>query len=258
MSPILFLPLAVVVALAVFKVPPFTAIFIGALTGGVLAVLVAPERVIAFAGPDDGLPSGLLLLKGVWIAMAGGYSKTTDYPAIDQLVSRGGMASMLNTVWLIIAALSFGGVVERAGVLDRLITPIIDRAKSVGALMASLVASVVGTNIVTADQYISVVLPGRMFRAAFAERGLAPVVLSRAVGASGTPSSALIPWNSCGAYMAATLGVATLSYLPYAVFNLVSPLLVIVFAYAGIRNLGAPAMASVSVQPPGSAEQRHG
>jgi NhaC family Na+:H+ antiporter len=242
MSPILFLPLAVVVGLALCKIPPFTTIFIGALAGGVLAAFVAPERVIAFAGADDGTPRALALLKGVWIALSGGYTLTTDYPAIDQLVSRGGMASMLNTVWLIIVALAFGGVVEKAGVLDRLITPVISAAKSVGALVASLVASVIGTNIITADQYIAVVLPGRMFRNAFAQRGLAPVVLSRTVGASGTPTSALIPWNSCGAYMAATLGVATLSYVPYAVFNLVSPLLAVALAYAGIRMLSAPAI----------------
>jgi NhaC family Na+:H+ antiporter len=151
------------------------------------------------------------------------------------------MASMLNTIWLIITALAFGGVVEKAGVLDRLITPVIDAAKSAGALVASLVAAVLGTNIVTADQYIAIVLPGRMFKNAFARRGYAPVVLSRSVGASATPTSALIPWNSCGAYMAATLGVATFSYLPYAVFNFASPLLAIGIAYLGVRMLRGPA-----------------
>ena len=101
------------------------------------------------------------------------------------LASRGGMDSMLNTIWLIITALAFGGVVEKAGVLDRLITPIIEKAKSDGALVASLVSSIVATNIITADQYIAIVLPGRMFKSAFARRGLAPVVLSRAVGDTG-------------------------------------------------------------------------
>jgi Na+:H+ antiporter, NhaC family len=128
-------------------------------------------------------------------------------------------------------------------VLDRLIAPIINTAKSAGALVASLVASVIATNIATADQYISIVLPGRMFRQAFARRGIAPVVLSRTIAASGTPTSALIPWNSCGAYMAAPLGVPTLSYAPYAVFNLASPLLAIAFAYAGLRMLRIPAAA---------------
>ena len=112
------------------------------------------------------------------------------------LASRGGMDSMLNTIWLIITALAFGGVVEKAGVLDRLITPIIEKAKSDGALVASLVSSIIATNVVTADQYIAIVLPGRMFKSAFAKRGLAPVVLSRTVGDTATPTSALIPWNS--------------------------------------------------------------
>ncbi len=244
-SLVLFLPLLLVVVLALLKFPPFTAIFLGALAGGVLAVFVAPQRVIAFAAAVDGTPTWLALLKGVWLALAGGYKAATGHAAIDQLVTRGGMDSMLNTIWLIITALAFGGVVEKAGVLDRLITPVIERAKSAGTMVASLVGSVFATNVVTADQYIAIVLPGRMFKAAFAKRGLAPVVLSRTIGASGTPTGALVPWNSCGAYMAATLGVATFSYLPYAIFNLASPLLTIVIAYAGIRMLRVAATTGV-------------
>jgi NhaC family Na+:H+ antiporter len=150
------------------------------------------------------------------------------------------MASMLNTIWLVITALAFGGVVEKVGVLDRLIAPLIGAMKSVGALVCAVVCAVVSVNVVTADQYIAIVLPGRMFKGAFRKRGLAPVALSRTIAASGTPTSALVPWNSCGAYMAATLGVATFSYLPYAIFNLASPLLTIAMAYVGIRVLRAP------------------
>ncbi len=233
-SPLLFVPLAVVVVLALFKMPPFSAIFIGALVGGLLAVLVAPDRVIVFAG-GDGLSSPLALLKGVWLALASGYKSTSGFAPVDELASRGGMSSMLNTVWLIIAALAFGGVVEKSGALQKLIAPIIAAAKRVGSLVLSLVAAVATTSIVTADQYMAVVLPARMFKNAFSKRGFEPVVLSRAVGASATPTSALIPWNSCGAYMAATLGVATFSYLPYAIFSLLSPLLVIAFAYLNVR-----------------------
>jgi Na+:H+ antiporter, NhaC family len=235
-SLILFVPLAIVVAFALLKVPPFTTIFIGALAGGVLAVVVAPERVMAFAG-GEGLPSALRLLKGVWLALASGYKSTTGYPAIDRLCTRGGMESMLNTIWLIISALSFGGVVEKIGVLDRLITPIVDAVKSVTALVTALVGAVVATNIVTADQYIAIVLPARMFKNGFRARGIAPVVLSRSVGDSGTVTGALIPWNSCGAYMAATLGVGTLHYAPYAVFCWLSPLVTIAFAYFGLRMM---------------------
>jgi NhaC family Na+:H+ antiporter len=234
-SPVLFLPLAVVIVLAAFRLPPFTAIFLGALAGGILAVFVAPERVVAFADPKGELPAFVALFKGVWLALASGYKAATGHAAIDALITRGGMDSMLNTIWLVITALAFGGVVEKAGVLDRLLSPIIAKAKSDGALVASLSTSIVATNIVTADQYIAIVLPGRMFKTAFRQRGLAPVVLSRTVGDTATPTGSLIPWNSCGAYMAATLGVATLSYAPYAFFAWLSPLLTVAIAYAGIR-----------------------
>ena len=243
----LLVPLVVVVVLALLRFPPFTAIFLGALAGGVLAVIAAPDRVMAFAaksGAEYGIPDWLALLKGVWLALASGYESATGVAVLDQLVSRGGMASMLNTIWLVITALAFGGVIEKAGVLERLITPIIEKAKSVGALVGMTVGSVVATSVATADQYMAIVLPGRMFKDAYAKRGLAPVVLSRTIGASGTPTSALIPWNSCGAYMAATLGVATLSYAPYAVFNMASPLLAILVATIGLRTLRiAPARA---------------
>ncbi len=152
---------------------------------------------------------------------------------LDVLASRGGMSSMLDTIWLVITAFAFGGVVEKAGFLARLIQPIIDWAKSFGSLVASLVAAIFMTNVTTADQYLAVVLPARMFKSEFERRGLAPVVLSRSVGATATPTSALVPWNSCGAYMAATLGVATVHYFPYAVFNFASPVLVVVLAALG-------------------------
>ncbi|MCC8395648.1 Na+/H+ antiporter NhaC [Paraburkholderia sp. MMS20-SJTR3] len=251
----LFVPLILVIVLALLKTPPFTAIFLGALAGGVLAVCVAPERVIAFAAARPDVPEWLAVVKGVWLALANGYKLSTGNPQLDLLVSRGGMESMLDTVWLIITALAFGGVVEKCGVLERVITPVIERAKSAGALVASLVASIVATNIVTADQYIAVVLPARMFKNAFAQRGFEPVVLSRAVGDAATPTGALIPWNSCGAYMAATLGVSTLSYAPYAVFCFLSPLLTVAIAYAGVRmpriaTPAAPAAPVASAGPP--------
>ena len=231
-----FLPLILVLALAVLRWPPFVTIFLGALAAGVLAIVTAPERVIAFADAS-GVARGLALLKGVWAALANGHVSATGEPAVDQLLSRGGMESMLGTVWLILVALAFGGVVEKAGVLDRLIGPLIAAARSTGALVATLVGSAFATNVLASDQYIAVVLPGRMFRGAFERRGLAPVVLSRALGDSGTVTSPLIPWNSCGAYMAATLGVATTSYIPFAFFNLINPLVSIAFAFLGLRML---------------------
>lgn len=238
-----FLPLVLVLGLALLRMPPFTTIIIGALAGGVLAVFRAPERVLAFADAE-GLPAWLGLIKGVWAALGTGFVSDTGIAAVDDLLTRGGMASMLGTVWLIIAALAFGGVIEKAGILERLIGPVIRAAKSTGTLVLSLVAAAFSTNVLAADQYIAIVLPGRMFRKAFEARGLAPVVLSRAVGDSATVTSPLIPWNSCGAFMAAALGVATTSFAPYCFFNLLNPLMTIAFAFAGFRMLqaaGAPA-----------------
>jgi NhaC family Na+:H+ antiporter len=239
-TPWLFLPLLLVALLAFYKFTPFTAIFSGALAGGLLAVIIAPDRVIAFAGGAEDVPTGIALLKGTWLALASGYKSTTGVPALDQLASRGGMASMLNTIWLVITALAFGGIVEKAGILERFIQPITRWAKSAGSLVATLVASVFATNVVTGDQYIALVLPARMFKSAFAERGYDPVVLSRTIATSATPTSALVPWNSCGAYMAATLGVGTLHYAPYAVFNYTVPLLTIGLAFAGRRMFQLP------------------
>ncbi|MFO1121875.1 MAG: Na+/H+ antiporter NhaC family protein [Hyphomicrobiales bacterium] len=244
MSLFLFLPLVLVAVLALLKFPPFTAIFAGALAGGVVAAIAFPDRVVAYAAAGD-LPRFLAIIKGVWLALAEGYKTETGNPSIDLLVSRGGMVSMLNTIWLVITALAFGGVVEKAGVLDRLIQPLVDRIKSTSALVSAMIGSVAGANVVTADQYIAIVLPARMFKSAFAGLGFSPVVLSRAVGATATPTSALVPWNSCGAYMAATLGVGTLHYAPYAVFNFASPLIVIVFAFLNFRM---PRSAAKSVQ----------
>ena len=234
-----FLPLLVVIALAAMRLPPFTTIMMGALAGAVLAVVTAPERVIAFAA-DPGLATPLALLKGAWLALASGYTSTTGYEAIDMLASRGGMERMLDTIWLIIVALAFGGVVEKAGVIERLIAPVLAVVKSNGSLVAATVGSTVATNVVTADQYIAIVLPGRMFKGAFQKRGLAPVVLSRSLGDSATVTSALIPWNSCGAFMAATLGVATVAYAPFTFFNILSPLISVALAFLGIRMLKAP------------------
>jgi NhaC family Na+:H+ antiporter len=234
-----FLPLVVVIVLAAMRLPPFTTIMTGALAGAVLAVILSPERVIAFAADPD-LSTPLALLKGAWLALASGYTSTTGYEAIDMLASRGGMERMLDTIWLIIVALAFGGVVEKAGVIERLIAPVLARVRSNGGLVAATVGSTVATNVVTADQYIAIVLPGRMFKGAFQKRGLAPVVLSRSLGDSATVTSALIPWNSCGAFMAATLGVATVAYAPFTFFNVLSPLISVALAFLGIRMLKAP------------------
>jgi NhaC family Na+:H+ antiporter len=180
-TPWALLPLVFVFALAVLRVPPFVTIFAGALLGGVLAAVFNAHQVAAFA-QDPSLPAPLALLKGIWSALANGYVSSTNEPDIDRLLSRGGMESMLNTIWLIVTALAFGAVVENAGLLNRLIDPVLHKVRSIGSLVVAVVGSCVGLNIIASDQYIAILLPARMFRVEFDRRGLLPVVLSRAVG----------------------------------------------------------------------------
>jgi NhaC family Na+:H+ antiporter len=175
------------------------------------------------------------LLKGVWSVLSNGYIASTGDKALDQIMTRGGMSSMMNTVWLIITALAFGAVMEHAGLLNRLVDPLIRRAKSDGGLVSTVVGTSVLSNVVTSDQYISIALPARLFGPAFAARRLAPVMLSRVVGDSATVTSPLIPWNSCGAYMAAALGVSTTAYFGFCFFNILNPLVSIAFTWLGWR-----------------------
>jgi NhaC family Na+:H+ antiporter len=231
-----FVPLVVVVALSVLRVAPFVAILGGALVGGVMAVVLQPGLVLAHAARPD-LPDWIGLLKGVWEALATGFVYQSGDPDLDTLLSRGGMDSMLNTIWLIMAALAFGAVLEHAGMLERIVAPTVALARSTVALVATVVAAAIGMNIVAGDQYLSVVLPGRMFKGEFERRGLAPRLLSRTIGDSGTVTAPLVPWNSCGAYMAATLGIATFAFLPYAFFNLLNPLTTILAAFLVGRTM---------------------
>ena len=225
-------PLAVVFYMAYKKVPPLPTILFGALLGGVLAVFLQPGGVLALADAPE-LSKGMAMAKGVWLALSSGYVSTTGVEAVDDLLTRGGMESMLVTIWLIITALSFGAVLEHTGMLRRLIDAALKRAKSTGSLVTTVIMSCIGINIVAADQYIAIVLPGKMYRAEFQKRGLDSRNLSRVIEDSGTLTSPLVPWNTCGAYMAATLGVATLAYLPFAFFNLINPLVSMIYGFTG-------------------------
>jgi NhaC family Na+:H+ antiporter len=222
-----------VLGLAMARFHALPVILFGALLGAVFAVLFQPGLVAAYGGADE-IGFGLALLKGAWMALMDGYAATTGNAVVDDLLSRGGMSSVLTTIWLIISALTFGAVLEHAGMLQRIIQGVIRAAKSTGALITSVLLTSIGTNIVTGDQYIAIVLPGRMFRAEFRRRRLKARNLSRTIEDAGTLTSPLIPWNTCGAYMATTLGVATLAYLPWAFLNLVNPFVAALLAFRGI------------------------
>ena len=227
-----FVPLVVVFGLAFKRFPALPAILAGALAGAIVGAFLQPDLAAALAG-DDELPRGLAVFKGVWITLFDGYSSTTGNELVDELLSRGGMSSMLNTVWLVVCALSFGALLEHTGMLARLIQAVIRAAKSTWSLITSVVLTSIGTNIVAADQYIAIVLPGRMFREEFRRRRIKARNLSRTIEDSGTLTSVLVPWNTCGAYMSATLGVATLAYLPFAFLNLINPLIAIAYGIRG-------------------------
>ena len=248
-SVLALLPLAVVMYMAYKKIPPLPTILFGALLGGIMAVILQPDGVLRFADSPD-LPRGIALTKGVWLALSNGYTSSTGVAEVDELLTRGGMSSMLVTIWLILTALAFGAVLEHAGMLKRLIDGALKRAKSTGSLVTTVVLSCIGINIVAADQYIAIVLPGKMYRAEFARRRLDPKNLSRVIEDAGTLTSPLVPWNTCGAYMAATLGVATLAYLPFAFFNLINPLVSIIYGFTGftiVKMDGADEVAEPAV-----------
>jgi NhaC family Na+:H+ antiporter len=151
------------------------------------------------------------------------------------------MASLLTTVWLVVAALSFAAILERAGFLDRLLLPVVAHARTRGRLILAVNMSGVGLNVIAGDQYVADVLPSRMFRGEFERRKLPPEMLSRAVEDSGTVTSVLVPWNTCGAYISGVLGVSTASYFPYCFFNLLSPVLDVIFGFTGFRMPAGPA-----------------
>lgn len=239
----LLLPLLLMLLLVFKRFPAFPAIVISALAGALFAVLFQPQQVAALAGEDLAIGAGFVQLKGVWIALFAGYTSNSGNEFLDALLSKGGMSSMLNTVWLIISALGFGGVLERTGILGYLLGLALRSVKSVGSLIATTVVTCIGTNVLAADQFIAVALPGRMYRNAYRDRGLSALNLSRTLEDSATLTSALIPWNTCGAYMSATLGVATLSYAPYAFFNLFCPLIAIAYGYLHV------ALKPLSVDP---------
>jgi NhaC family Na+:H+ antiporter len=174
-------------------------------------------------------------IEATYAAMASGFVSTSGNETIDALFSRGGMASMLTTVWLILGALSFAAIMEHAGLLDRLIAPLVAHARSAGRLLVAVAATSMGLNVVTGDQYVAVVLPSRVFRVQFARHGLAPRMLSRTVEDTGTVTSPLVPWNSCGAYMTGVLGVSTMQYAGWACFNYLNPVVALAYALTGFR-----------------------
>lgn len=228
-------PLVVLLTLAIRKMPAFPAVAIGALLGALWAVIFQPEVIAKLATQDH--QGWLASVTVAWTALFDGVSMDTGNSELNDLLSGGGMSSMLNTIWLIMCALTFGAVLEKVGLLKRAVSVFLKGAKSAGDMISRTILTCIGTNLITADQYMSIVMPGRMYKDEFAKRGLHQLNLSRSLEDGGTLTSPLIPWNTCGAYMHSVLHVDPFSYFFYAVFNLISPVMAIIYAYVGIKIL---------------------
>ena len=249
-APVCLLPLVLLIALSIFRVPPFIAIFGTAIASCALAPFTQPQLVAHFVGKPD-QNAVLNSIEASYKALGEGFVLKTGNENINALFSGGGMSSMLTTVWLIFGALSFAAIMEHAGFLNRLISPLVAKAKTSGWLIATVICTCFGLNVVAGDQYVADVLPSRAYRDAFARAGLAPRMLSRTVEDSGTVTSPLIPWNSCGAYMTGVLGVPTIEYLPYAFFNIANPIIAMLFGFTGLFvERSGPARTDKAVEAP--------
>ncbi|MEA1878291.1 MAG: Na+/H+ antiporter NhaC [Bacteroidota bacterium] len=232
-TPWLFLVPALLIFIIIKKVPPLPALMAGTLLGVIFALIFQPDVVHDIAGNPASKIAGVYI--GSLKAMFGEISIPTSDPAINELLSTSGMAGMLNTIWLILTAMVFGGIMERAGMLKSISDAIIARAKSTGSLISATTGTCLFFNVTASDQYMAIVVPGRMFAKVYKERGLKPEVLSRTLEDSATVTSVLIPWNTCGATQAGILGVSTMTYAPYAFFNIISPFMTMLFAWLNFK-----------------------
>ncbi|WP_418990608.1 Na+/H+ antiporter NhaC family protein [Alistipes sp.] len=219
------------------KLPAIVTLFAATVFAAVAMLVAQPELVARVAGAETlDCMSGF---RGVLMTSFGPTAIPTGSEQLDQLVSTRGMAGMLDTVWLIVCAMCFGGVMTGSGMLRSLTRIFLRLVRRTFSAVASTVGAGIFFNLCTADQYISIILSGRLFRELYAERGLEPRLLSRSVEDSATVCSVLIPWNSCGMTQATVLGVSTFVYAPYCIFNIVSPLMSLAVAAIGwkIRKL---------------------
>jgi len=232
-TPWLFAVPVLVIALIVRKTPPLAALLIGTLGGAVAALLFQPELIRTLSGSTElNFESVYItLLNAITVDLAVESSNTV----LNDLFTSGGMAGMLGTIWLIICAMVFGGVMESIGALSKITAALLKLSKSTFGLVANTVGSCLALNVTASDQYLAIVVPGKMFAKAYEQKGLAPENLSRTIEDSGTVTSVLVPWNTCGAYHSSVLGVSVFEYFAYAVFNYVSPFMTLLFAALSLK-----------------------
>ena len=224
---LMLVPLAVVV-LIVKKTPPLVALLAGTLLAALTSVLAQPQILMSIAETDS--YNFETAYKGVMQSITVETAVETTSADLNDLFSSGGMQGMLNTIWLIICAMVFGGVMDAIGALSRISKALLSLATSTFGLFASTVASCLALNVTASDQYLALVIPGKTFKKAYKDKGLAPENLSRTLEDSGTVTSVLVPWNTCGAFQSSVLGVSVADYFLYAFFNWISPFMTLLIA----------------------------
>ncbi len=232
-SPVLFIVPLVVIILIYNKIKAVPALFVGVILGSAFALIFQSNLVLEVS--DSSSNSWKALFSGTMISLYGSISIDSSNEMVSKLLSSSGMFGMLDTIWLVICAMIFGGVMEKAGFLKKIISIILNKIKSTGSLITSTAGTCIFFNLSASDQYLSIVVPGKMYSSIYKEKGLAPENLSRTLEDGGTVTSVLVPWNTCGAYHASVLNVATLTYLPFCFFNLISPIMTILFAHLKIK-----------------------
>lgn len=232
-NPLLFIVPVLVIVLIVKKTPPLIALFVGTILACIAALIFQPNIVTAIGGGTSlDFATGY---KGILNAITVDTAIETENEALKGLFQSGGMAKMVGTIWLILCAMTFGGIMDAIGALTTISNALLKMFHTTFGLFASTVASCLALNVTASDQYLAIVVPGKMYAKAFKEKGLAPENLSRTLEDSGTVTSVLVPWNTCGAYQAGVLGVDTLHYAGYAIFNWLSPFTTLLFAALNIK-----------------------
>ena len=232
-SPLIFIVPAIVIFMIVKKAPPLIALFAGTLLGGIFSLIFQSKVILELSGLSH------LTFYSAYQTIVNAITIETQINTSNELLNdlfySGGMKGMMNTIWLIICAMVFGGAMDAIGALRTISERLLIWAKSTFKLFASTLASCLTVNLTASDQYLSIVIPGKMFAKAYKKRKLAPENLSRTLEDSGTVTSVLIPWNTCGAYQSGVLGVSVADYFSYAIFNLVSPIMTLFYAAFKIK-----------------------
>ena len=235
---VLFIVPLLVLIMIVKKTPPLIALVIGTLVGALFSLIFQPQIISELSGVRNSsiVDSYIVIMNTI----TGEINIETNNEILNDLFSTGGMLGMMNTIFLVIGTMVFGGVMDAIGALKTISKALLKWADNTFKLFASTVASCLALNVSASDQYLSIVVSGKMFEKAFEDKGLAPENLSRTLEDSATVTSALIPWNSCGAYHSSVLGVSVGEYFIYAIFNWISPFMTLLYAALRIkiRTLG--------------------